>query len=471
MRGELVALCATLVLAAGLRLHGLDQWPLELDEVYTYLRSFDLGRFNARPLYFLIQRAFLELLPHDGFYLRLPALVFGLAGVWATWALGRTAFGARAGLVAAFLAAVSPWHLYASQFARYWSLVYLLAAGVCTLLLRAVDTGRKGAYLGALALVLLGMLSHPTFALPLVGFVLGLYLVDRSGAVKWPWPPRRAWYLLWGPLLALGLVGFAALAVAGHLGALRNGDSRGSLATLRLVPAMAQWAGPVIMAAAVAAGVGLFAARPADRRWATAALLGAASCVGLLLLASLMTAVYSDYGLSMMPLAFVTIGGGLQRVGEALPKRDARVFSVAAVAVLAAGVLPGVVSHLSDGTRHDVRPAYDYLRAEFARGRRAPVYAPSRDLHAVYAPGLPYKRIGTDSTRLAEAVRTTGGFWLVGFYRRDGMVMASEAVEAWTRAHCHSVLQTQRPRLDYRIYRVELHWCGHAAAAASGTPR
>lgn len=460
-RAQLLALGAAFAVAALLRLHGLGSWPLEADEVFTYRRAFDLDRPNARPLYFFIQRLVLETLPHEALYMRLPAFAFGIAGVWATWALGRKAFGATAGWIAATLVAISPWHIYASQLARYWSLVYLVAALVYLLLPDAVDRDARRAYLAVLGLVLVGAMSHPTAVFPLAGFVLGLHLVRASGEVAWRWPSRRALLVLWAPLAACALLGFSALAATGNLDAFRNGDSRGIAATLRLMPAIAQWASPVVVAAALAGGLGLLAARPADRRWAAMALLGAVSGAGMLVVASLVTAVYSDYAISILPLAFVTIGGAVQRVGEAIGGNRARAVVAACVAVLIAGVLPGTASHASDGTRLDPRPAHEHIRAAVERGLDAPVYAPVPELHRFHSPALRFAELPESPARLDRALADAGGFWLIGFYHREGLVLAGDGVDAWIRAHCHSVLQTQRPRLDYRVYRVELHWCGH----------
>lgn len=216
-----------------------------------------------------------------------------------------------------------------------------------------------------------------------------------------------------------------------------------------------------VVAAALAGGFGLLAASPADRRWAASALLGTASGVGLLLAASLVTAVYSDYAISVLPLAFVTIGGAVQRLGEALGGKGARLAVGASVAVLVAGVLPGTVSHASDGTRLDPRPAHDHIRAAAERGSRAPVFAPVPELHRFYAPTLAFVELPYGTARLERALAEDGEFWLIGFYHREGLVLAGDDVDAWIRTHCHSVLRTQRPRLDYRVYRVELHWCGH----------
>jgi len=460
-RAHALAIGATFALAVLLRLHGLGSWPLEADEVFSYHRAFDLDRVNARPLYFFIQRLVLETLPHEALYMRLPAFAFGLAGVWATWALGRRVFGATAGWIAAALVALSPWHIYVSQLARYWSLVYLIAALLYLLLPAAVDRDRRRTYLAVLALVLIGVTAHPTTVFPLAGFVLGLHLVRASGDVAWRWPSRRAWLALWAPLVAVALLGIGALAATGNLDALRNGDTRGIAVTIRLVPAIVQWASPVVIAAAISGGVGLLAASPADRRWAASALLGAATGTGLLLAASLVTAVYSDYAISILPLAFVTIGGAVQRLGEALGRKGARIAVGASLAVLVAGVLPGTVSHASDGTRLDPRPAHEHIRAVAERGVHAPVFAPVPELHRFYSPALPFVELPSSTARLERALVENGGFWLIGFYHREGLVLAGHDVDDWIRAHCHSVLRTQRPRLDYRVYRVELHWCGH----------
>lgn len=460
-RVQAVTLCAACAIAVLLRLHGLGSWPLEQDEIFTYHRSFELDRLNARPFYFLIQRLVLETLPHDELYMRLPAFAFGIAGVWATWVLARRIFGATAGCVAVLLVAISPWHIYASQFARYWSLVYLVSTLVYMLLPDAVDRDSRRAYLALLALILVGVLSHPTTAFPLIGVVFCLYLIRASGDVSWRWPSRRSWIALWAPLAAVGLLGLGALAATGHLDAFRNGESRGFIVTLRLAPAMAQWASPEIVAAAIAGAIGLLVARPADRRWAAMSLLGAATGTVLLLLASFKTAVYSDYGISILPLAFVTIGGAAQRLGEAVGGRESGIVVGASVAVLVAGALPGTISHASDGTRLDPRPAHAYIRAAMDRGLHAPVYAQVVKLHRFYAPTIPFAELPRNAARLERTLVRTGGFWLIGFYHREGMVLAGDGVEDWVRRHCHSVLQTQRPRLDYRVYRVELHWCGH----------
>jgi hypothetical protein len=361
--------------------------------------------------------------------------------------------------VAALMVALSPWHLGASQFARYYTLIYLLAAVLYLLLLRGVDEDRPRYFLLALLLFPLGALTHPTLLFPFAGVVLGLHLVSREGRPGLFWPSRRGWIYLWGPLLAAALLGFLALLLAGRTEAVWNKDGRGLAASLRLVPAMVQWMSPEIAAAAFAGMLFLLwrGRQSGDRRWAAMALLGCISSVGILLVLSFRTDVYADYAMSALPLVYVSIGGFVQRVREAMAF-GGRAFALAATFMLSIGVLPGTVSHLSDGTRFDFRPAYAFLEQH---GGGHLVVGEPIVIQRHYAPGLrSFEEPRMNAGYFQETLERTGGFWYVGSYRRYGLLLDDGTVEPWVDAHCRKVLQTERPRLDFRTNRVELHWCG-----------
>jgi uncharacterized membrane protein len=457
-------LLAIVLLATALRVYKLGSLPVEQDEMYTLRDALRFGeQVNyLRPFYYFLQSLLLEVFPPTPLALRLMPFVFGLAGVWFTWELGRRVFGVTGGLVAAFLVTISAWHLYASQFARYWTLVYALAALFYVALLHAVDTDRPRAFLLTLATVLVGTLTHPTYVFPLVGVILAVQLVSKDGQIRWTWPSRSAWLYLWGPLTIIGLAGFLFLLASGSLTGLRG--SRGLSAAVRLVPAMVQWASPAVVAAA---GVGmlyqLLSKSDTDRRWGAVASLGCATAVGLLLLASLRKSVFADYAMAALPLIYVSAGGAIQRVAERLGS-GARVFVAGAVLTLAAAVLPGTVSHMIDGTRFDYRGAYRYV--ERVGGDQLVVAWPEA-VKRFYAPELPFKPLRRDTTFLGATLQETSGFWLVASYRRYGMVLDDGSTERWINTYCRPILRTERQRLDYRIYRVVLHWCGPGPAPSA----
>ena len=182
----------------------------------------------------------------------------------------------------------------------------------------------------------------------------------------------------------------------------------------------------------------------------------------LLLAASLRTAVYADYATAMLPLVFVTVGGTVQRLSESLT-RGGRAFALGATAVLVTAVLPGMASHLSDGTRFDYRPAYAYVRR--AGGEGLLVGSPAI-VARHYAPDLPYRESPTSVDTLSNWL-TGSGLWVIAPYHRNGLVADAPGLEGWLFAHCRPVLRTERPRFDYRVYRVDLYRCGGPGAAAS----
>lgn len=469
-RGPGVLLGTILLIAVALRLYNIAALPFEQDELYTLRDARDFGAsamagggpgIRGRPLYYLLQHGLLAVFPATPFLLRLPALIFGVLGVWLTWLLGRRIFGHQAGAIAAVLVAISPWHLYASQFARYWTLVYLLAALVYLLLLRAAATDRPRDYLYALLALLAGTATHPTFLFPIVGVAAAAHAVSTKGQFRFPWPSRNAWKALWGPFLVAVAAAYVALKLTGSEQGLQNWGGRGLAATLRLLPAIVEWTGTAVTAAAVAGALLLVRSDSAnDRRWGAVALGGVTTALLLLMLAALQTDVYADYGMSMLPLVFVTIGGAVQRIAERLPGRGGA-FAVSTTLVLAAAVLPSTVSHMLDGTRFDYRPAY---RQVAQAGPGELVVGWPLVLQRYYAPGLRFEELKNSSEFLSRILaRET--FWLVTSHHRHGMVLGGADVERWIGAHCQKVMDTERTRLDYRVYRVDLHRCSRKEGA------
>ena len=463
-RKEACAAIAVLLLAGALRLFRLGQIPFEVDELYTLRDAADFGASSSgpgiagRPLYYLLQHLLLQVLPPTPFMLRLPALVFGLAGVWVTLIVVRRLFGPAGAIVGAALVALSPWHLHASQSARYWTLVYLLAVLAMWFLVEASTTDRAKWWLAALGTMVLGTLTHPTFLFPMLGVLLAPALTPTESGVTWRWPSRHALTRLWIPFAVFLAAEFLFLRFTGNQAALRNLDPRGTLASLRLIPAMVQWANPAVVAAgAVSAVMLLRDPSEVGRRWGVMTLAGVLSGGGLLLAASFRTGVYADYGMSMLPLVFVAVGGATQRVTEQLAGR--RLAAASAVAlVLGAAMLPSTASHLSSGTRFDYRPSYSEIQ------RRAPdhlVVGWPIVLQQRYAPQLEFLELKMDPTFFHRILATRAGFWLVASYRRYGLVLDEDGVIAeWIDHHCITVLSTEPPRWDYRRYRVALHWCG-----------
>ncbi|MGD2068891.1 MAG: glycosyltransferase family 39 protein [Gemmatimonadota bacterium] len=462
--GWLVA--TTVVVAAALRLFEIVRVPFEQDELYSVIEArelFDsplLPGIEARPLYYLLQHPILEVAPVTHVSMRLLPLLFGLAGVALTVWVAARVFGRSAAVVTALLVTFSGWHLHISGMARYWSLVYLLAVSGFWLLLRARRHDRVPAYLGVFVVLALGIASHLTLAFPFVGALVALHFGREGGRWTVRLPSRPELLGLWAPMLVFVLAAYAALSATGNESAVRNFEGRGLIANLRLLPAIAQWLTPAVLTmGGLGALLGWLGGRTDDaRRWGWMSLAGMASTLVLLAAAAQVTDVYADYAAAMLPLVFVSAGGLVQLAVERL-ERNRNVALAAVGLVVLAGMAPSTVSHLSDGNRFDFRPAFARFERESEPG--ALLLSTPIIFQRHYAPDLRGAEFRMDPAALDTVLAAEGRFWAALPVRRYGIVEDwSGAVAEWLDDHCSLVETFERPRFDYRVYRVALYRCG-----------
>lgn len=465
------AALAIVAVGIAMRVYTIFAFDWDQDELYTITEARDLFHttlppgIDARPLYFLLQHPLLALLPQTRVMLRVLPLIFGAAGLWTTWLIGRRHVGRVGGLVAVFLASASIWHMEISGQARYYSLVYLCVSLVLLWLPDAEDAESPSRYLAVCAAMALGTLTHPSFVFPVAGITLGALVMSREGKVRMPWPTPTAWRWLWGPFIGFLAVFALALRLAHRESALRNSVGRGDAASARLLPAMVEWMTPVVFGAAMVAVVFLLLSRGAGRRrLGIIVLLSLAVTFGALLAMSRWTAVYAIYGTGVLPTVFVAAGVLAQMIADREPARELQV-AAGALALLGFAVAPSALSHLSDGTRFDYRPAFSQIQREQPA---RPVVAWPAVIAEADAPTLtilPYY----PTQAYFESLRARyGDFWFVASVKRAGIALDDDGtIDQWLSTNCRRRGVYQRPRFDYRLYRVELYRCGAPAAQGS----
>lgn len=203
---------------AALRLFRLGEWGLWVDEAYT-LADFHHslgGEQNFNPLGYLAIGLTVRLcggVP-DEFALRLlPALV-GIACVPLSYYAFAPALGARRAAWAALLLALSAWHVYWSQSARFYTLVQassLLGTGLFLRGLWAGGSARRRLLLVGAGVLVCGASAsfHPSGAFLLPGLAVGLwalYALEPDSR-----PALRPSALLLALLAVLGLALLAAV--------------------------------------------------------------------------------------------------------------------------------------------------------------------------------------------------------------------------------------------------------------------
>jgi len=160
---------AVLLLAAALRLPGLDEQSLWTDEVY----SVEAARWPVPvlltaedphpPLFGLILKALDRLGPSDLHGRRVSAIA-GIAAVGAMLGLGCAVAGRRVAVLAALMLAIAPLHVWYSREGRMYSLVALCSITASWLFVRALRDGGARRWTGYVLVSAIGLLTHYLYA-------------------------------------------------------------------------------------------------------------------------------------------------------------------------------------------------------------------------------------------------------------------------------------------------------------------
>lgn len=145
-----------------------------------FIFSYPIGDFHP-PGYFFILWIWTHLFGFSEVVVRIPSVILALITAWLTFLLGKKMFGEKVGLLAAYLLAIAPLHVYYSQEAR----MYALAAFSTTLCFYFFTKLNEKRYLTS------------------VGFILGVVLVLYSDYLAYLIFPAQLLYILWSKKIAL----------------------------------------------------------------------------------------------------------------------------------------------------------------------------------------------------------------------------------------------------------------------------
>lgn len=200
-----ILLCAVALALRSWRLE-TDLW---LDEVLTltdFLRR-PFGEIiatfpsqNQHPLYSLLGHAAIVAFGESFAAVRLPAVLFGVASIWALFLLGRRVAGTREALLACLLMTTSYHHVWFSQNARGYSGLLFFSTIGTWLWLEAMRRGTARLWTLYAIAVWLGLWIHMTMVFVVAAH--GLAYLLRYGRPRpaggtpdegWRWKPVVAW--------------------------------------------------------------------------------------------------------------------------------------------------------------------------------------------------------------------------------------------------------------------------------------
>lgn len=127
-------LLSILFVSSFLRIYRIDFQSVWIDEVNTFVQSDPNLSFSETyetlkldlqpPLYFYLLKIMLAVFGYTTFILRLFSALFGVAGVYAVYILGKELYHKKAGIYASLVLCFNYFHIYYSQEARPYSFLF-----------------------------------------------------------------------------------------------------------------------------------------------------------------------------------------------------------------------------------------------------------------------------------------------------------------------------------------------------------
>ena len=472
---------ALVVLAIALRFYKLGYWNFEATEMFTLRDSVRPQFRNPRPLgylltYFLVR----PFHPLDEFGLRLLPAVFGVLAIPAFYWVARRLVGTRAALFGTFLLAISGWHIFFSQFARYWSLVFLFSAIYPFALYIGVrERNTRWLILGFVTLIL-GVLAHPVAALLVGGpaiWLLATYARPRYLKQAWAYPGFR-----WGTGVALVLLVVISIRLIPILqGWISMHDRNPGMGQFLLRRPVAQGLKQILLLVAylegltfplaLAAIVGIYLLwRERDRTLGVYLASLVIFPLAFIALISLRTPASTFYLLPTAPVFFLGAGIFLDRLFATDWKlRPQWLMPVTITAIIVIAGLPTLVSQYRNGRRFDFRGVAHFLTPRL--GPEDIVYSDQPMVLAHYLKGPSVEKLRHDPAPLGEALAELrrsgrGTLWIIAPAPAHALRtnLKQGGLAHWIYTNCQMRNTLGRGRLDYRQQYLQVFGCPPSAA-------
>lgn len=346
------------LLAAALRFWRLGDWSFWADEVATLRDAQGLSRVITYPVGYALIGFAVRLFGSNEFAARLVPAVAGTISVPALYLIGRKLFSERAAILSAVLLAVSSYHIFFSQEARYYTLMMLLSMLAMWCAFVGLERNSRKWLIGAVLLLALAGWTHWTAGLALPA--PALYALWRSR--KKGRPAGIRWSnlaILFAPFVAVGIL-FARSILSFLAGwQAKSGFSIGRCA-LTAAKLADRYEPAALICAAVAAWM-LLQQRDRRGKWLLSWALAPSA---LVILFVGFAEGGSRFALVALPAFLLLAGKGLDiLIRYAADDRRKVAWLLAGVVILSLGLKDALYFTVERGQRPRWREAAEYLRS------------------------------------------------------------------------------------------------------------
>jgi len=173
-----------------LRFYKLEQWSFHVDEIATVHHTVAFPKYlTINPIIYLLLWLWKEGFGISEWSMRFIPSVIGVITIPLLYLPMKRMFNPLSALVACALISLAPWHLFWSQAARYYTLVFLLGGVTAFCFYFALEQNNTKLLIGSLLLTILTILSHTPALLILPAMVfymvtLWILPVEKPGGLN-----------------------------------------------------------------------------------------------------------------------------------------------------------------------------------------------------------------------------------------------------------------------------------------------
>lgn len=451
-RPSLLIAAGLLALATLSRFYGISEWHIIGDEYFTVYEAHNRYKSFVNPSYYAIVVGIFETFGFYDWMARIPAFVMGVISVPVFYLTWSRVFGRKAALFGALILIMSAWHLWYSQYGRYYSAVFLFSILAYYYFYSAIMLDRIWHLVLALIMSIVGISFHATFIfVPASCGVFYLFILFHKQDKGQIFSKRVA--KLYLSICALGV--FAAIPflmmVLNKWLSLKQTWGYGPLLVLPQVVKYVQL--PIIITAVF----GLFHILSNKLESGVFFAIGIGVPAFFLMLGSTSMSVSPSYVFYILPLVVLLSGYSCEIAWKALDKQS--VMSYALISVVLICLIPEFASHYLAKKSSPLAEGVSVVELNYKTGDNILSFVNGFNLYTKSEfklhPFISHERDNTIDWRanLNHLVTNKARTWVIVSSKRAPL---ARDLERWLTCHGTLVWRKFSKRLDYEVDGYEI---------------
>lgn len=440
-------LFSLICLAIITRSYGLSAWDFCVDEFFTVGKAAERYKHFINPAYYALVLINFKLFGINELSARLPAMFFGVLSIPVFYMTWRNVINRNSALIGSIFIICSSWHLWHSQYARFYSAVFLFGSISYFLYYKAIRSDRLTYLVWALIVNIVGISFHATSLLVPISCALFSIVILMNKQKTCKDFSRRIAGIHSSIILAVGLISMPFfLWLTNKWSALGQTWGYGPVGLFFQIIKYAQ------IPVAVCAFFGIVLMLKKDTFKGMFFVIGIAVPLAASMVGSAFMDIRPDYIFYVLPLVFALAGFCCNEVRMSLV--NYKFASNIVIFLVITALLPEMVSHYTARKSLDFRDAIEFVQGEYQPGDSVASYIIGFDYYANFE----YTKIDSFDYAYDNNVNwkkklnaykdVKGHVWIILPIRRHPL---AKDLEAWLIKNATLMWRKSAVRYDYTV--------------------